>query len=100
MKKSKYPAYQPLPARSGSPLDRKDLERGGSSSEQAPSRPSFNPAALIGRKASVPIPNDLRNRGQRAGPSGKPLAPGQVIPDFMRRSPLLSSPFIPYFPQQ
>jgi hypothetical protein len=80
MKKSKYPGYQALPARSGSPLDRRDLERGGSSQmeQQAPSRPSFNPAALIGRRVSQPLPNDVRVRGQRTGPSGKPLAPGQV----------------------
>ena len=78
MKKSKYPGYQALPARTGSPLDRRDLERGGSSSEQAPSRPSFNPAALIGRRISAPVSNDIRVRGQRTNPSGKPLAPGQV----------------------
>jgi hypothetical protein len=89
MKKSKYPGYQPLPGRSGSPLDRRDLERGGSSSEQAPSRPSFNPAALIGRRVTAPAANDIRQRGQRTGPSGKPLAPGQVISKTTTAAPLL-----------
>ena len=76
MKKAKGLGYQPLAQRSGSPLDR--VERGISSDQGAPSRASFNPSSLIGRRASAPVNNELRGRSQRLTPGGKLLAPGQV----------------------
>jgi uncharacterized Rmd1/YagE family protein len=92
MPKSKNPlGYSPLPPRSVSPLDR--LERGVSGDAPAPSRPSFNPAALIGRRSSAPPPADSRARSQRrTDASGKPLAPGQPAAPARARDRFISLP--------
>ena len=89
MKKNKNLGYQPLPPRSGSPLDRSER---GVVSDVAPSRPSFSPAALIGRRTTAP-PGDARSRVQRTGPSGRPIiAPGQPVAPNRARDRFISLP--------